>query len=89
MCLDVLGVFMTLLRFLHLYLLKFGFSTRFFSKHYGLVAVLVCSYMFNFVSEYDKTAETKRFFIITHSIWHISIFILMARVYQLFTVKDL
>jgi hypothetical protein len=84
---DVLGVYMTLGRFLYLYSLKFGFSTEFITKHYILIGALTGSFMLNIISEYDKSYETKMLFIITHSIWHISIFIIMAKAYQIFTIN--
>lgn len=79
--LDVMGVYITLLRFLYLYFTKFGLSTQFIILNYKLCCALICSFMLNIISEYDKTQNTKNIFIVTHSLWHIFIFILMDKFY--------
>lgn len=38
------------------------------------IPVCFCG-LFNLISEYDKSRATRDFFLITHSIWHIGIFI--------------
>lgn len=38
------------------------------------IPVCLCA-LLNLVSEYDKTPSTRRFFLLTHTLWHISIFV--------------
>jgi len=76
--LDVLGVGLTSLRFGYLCLLKYGVSLSFLINYPHLTFMLLVTICFNLMSEYDKYNPNLKFdYMITHCIWHISIFFWM------------
>ncbi len=44
--------------------------------------MIIMTFVLNLISEYDQTPETKLFFLITHSLWHIFVFILLGHLLQ-------
>ncbi len=76
--LDVIGCSLTTLRLGYLYYQKYGI-TIFPIKYKDIVFALI-SFLLLRISEYDKyNSRLKWIYLPFHSLWHISIFILMHR----------
>lgn len=76
---DVLGCFMTIIRFILLFYKKYGLNVnKAIDYPYYLLPICFC---FNILSEFDKTQSTKKIYIICHSIWHLSVFYILDRIY--------
>jgi hypothetical protein len=72
---DVLGVFLTVGRSLHLWY-QSGIGLSLIYKHPLLVLAAGMAYLCNFLSEQDPGHS---YFIPLHCIWHLSIFLLLER----------
>jgi hypothetical protein len=64
-CIDIFCAILLIVRIF--YILQWSILIQF------IMPISICG-LFNLVSEYDKSEKSKRFFLLTHSIWHISIF---------------
>jgi len=72
---DVLGCLLVSLRFSQLYYLKYGLSVDVILKNKLSFMMLCLPFIFLRISEYDKyNPKLKNIYIITHSIWHMTIF---------------
>jgi hypothetical protein len=76
--LDVLGAALTISRFVYLYYSKYGTNFDILIENSNFNILFVFAFFMLAVSEYDKyNKKLKSIYILTHSIWHISIFTLM------------
>ncbi len=77
--LDVLGCFIVIIRFGYLFYSKYDTDLRYLIKG-NLLIFLLMSVLFLRISEYDKyNARLKYLYMLTHCIWHISIFLTMNK----------
>ena len=77
--LDVAGVAITISRLLYIYYQKHGTDISTILGNKTLCISLVCSFLLNIISEYDKyNSSLRSTYVITHSLWHISIYIIMG-----------
>ena len=73
---DILGVILVLLRFA--YLIYVYSIKKLITNDFDIIIYLIVSSIFNIISEHDKyNAKLKKIYIVTHIIWHISIFSIM------------
>ena len=76
---DVVGCIIVMTRFIYLYYSKYGYNLNLIVENRLYFTALICSFGLNQLSEYDKyNPELKSMYIVTHSIWHISVFCLMG-----------
>ncbi len=74
--LDVIGSVLTIIRFLYLYYVKYGFNLQPINKY--LIILTLLSFMCLKISEYDnQNILLKGQYIFFHSLWHISIYPIM------------
>ena len=87
---DVAGVWLISLRLLYLYINKYRWQTLNIIWKNMYQFILYCvPFIMLFVSEYDKYNPSLRTrYIITHSIWHITIFIIMTDFLKRFIFID-
>ncbi|AYV85002.1 MAG: hypothetical protein Satyrvirus2_13 [Satyrvirus sp.] len=77
---DVLGCVLVIFRFDYLFYQRNMFSYEFFLKHKIFFICACIPPILLIISEYDKyNPKLKYRYIITHSIWHASIFVLMGK----------
>ena len=77
---DVLGCAVTVSRLLYLYYTKHGVNNVMSGTDAGKLGLVLA---LNLVSEYDNQNKgLKPFYIVTHSLWHISVFLLMGDFYN-------
>lgn len=77
---DVFGVTLTALRFF--WLIVHHCDVYWFVQHASLLVLLCLCSGLNVYSEYDKyNPDLKTGYIITHSMWHLSIFVLLHYLY--------
>jgi len=82
--LDVVGAVSTGLRFMYLYYVKFGFSVKGIIEHPYLAMGALIAFLLLRISEYDKyNVQLRTMYMITHSLWHVSIFVMMYYFLQL------
>ena len=75
---DVLGVVVLGIRVTSLYYHHYGISPIFFTRYPVFTGCLLLSCGLNLISErWDYVASRKKLFILTHSLWHLSIFSLL------------
>jgi len=84
---DVLGVFLFFGRMLYLWW-DSGLGLSLITDHWGLTGLLMYLFCLLRVSEYDKTVRTKKIFIITHSLWHLGIFIMIGKYLDIFYLRQ-
>lgn len=78
--LDVIGCIIVMIRFSYLYYSRYGLLLDPIIENGLYFISLICSFGLNKLSEYDKyNPNLKSTYIVTHSIWHISIFYLMGQ----------
>lgn len=70
---DVLGCVLVALRAGYLYWYKYGLSSDGLIANPLLTVATVVALALNAISEHDK--DEKKYFILTHTLWHLSIFI--------------
>lgn len=76
--LDVLGCILVGVRFGYLYLVKYGFSIGIILDNKLLFSSFCIPFIFMRISEYDKyNPALKNMYIATHSIWHLTIFMVI------------
>lgn len=75
---DVLFSGLTAIRMAYLYYKKFGFSLRIILRHPSLLLFAPVVALLGYVSEFDQyNPDLKRFYMLSHSLWHIGIFTLL------------
>lgn len=76
---DVLGCVLVVARFLQLYYNKYGFALNIIFDNKLIYLMYLIPMIFSLISEHDKyNAKLRKIYIVTHSIWHITIFITMG-----------
>lgn len=82
---DVLGCALVGSRFFYKYYYKYGFNLDVVVQNKVSIVSCLLPFIFLFISEYDKyNAKLKNKYIITHCIWHVSIFMTMGFVLNKF-----
>lgn len=84
---DVLGVFLFFSRMIYLWWAS-GLELSLIRDHFELFCQLVFLFCLLLISEYDKTDKTKRIFIITHSLWHLGIFMMINKYLDIFYLRQ-
>ncbi len=80
--LDLLGVIVTLSRFLYLYYIKYGWDLSVLIPHQYPLFLTFSGIVFNIISEYDQqNPELKAIYIIAHIMWHLIFFDVMDYFY--------
>ncbi len=76
--LDVLGCVFVGIRFGYIYYKKYGLIINILIKNKYLILVYCLPFILLRISEHDKyNKNLKNLYIITHSLWHISIFLVI------------
>ncbi|AGF84914.1 hypothetical protein QJ854_gp868 [Moumouvirus goulette] len=72
---DVLGCALNIARFGYLYYSKYGMNFDIFMRNKSYIYFFLVSFLLLRISEYDKyNPELKNIYVVTHCLWHISIF---------------
>ena len=72
---DVLGSMMIIVRLCYLHYHKYKLDVNIIVKNKSTFAMLLMPILFLRISEYDKyNAKLKNLYVVTHSIWHMSVF---------------
>ncbi|QGR54308.1 putative membrane protein [Moumouvirus maliensis] len=75
---DVLGCIINIIRFGYLYYSKYGTNFNVLIENKTLIYFSLLSFLLLRISEYDKyNPKLKNIYIMTHCLWHISIFTLI------------
>ena len=83
--LDVSATILTTITFLFMYLAKYGFTFNVLLNNILFLLGIAVSLTFLYISgmgENDPT--TRNIYVITHGIWHITIFLLMGKALKIF-----
>ena len=76
--LDVLSANMLIIRMLHVYYTRYGFTGEYFTNHPWFSMFLLGSFSCNLISEYyPPIANKPALYTIVHSTWHLSVFMLV------------
>ena len=77
---DVLGCIMVSARLLYLYNSKYNFSLKIIKNNKFKFLLMASPFILGRISEYDKyNTALKTRYIITHSLWHLSIFVSLGK----------
>lgn len=83
--LDVLACIVTTSRFLCLYYTRYGMNIPMLFRHKKFLTLCLLPFIFLRMSEYDKyNPKLKHFYMLAHTIWHVSIFYTMKLFMQRF-----
>lgn len=76
--LDVLGCFIVIFRLVYLYWIRYNLNLIFLYNDIIIFYCLPFTLTLLFISEYDKyNAKLQSLYLVTHILWHITVFLLM------------
>ena len=81
--LDVFFAIVTVSRFMLLFFNKYNYDITLLSENINFFILVSISFAFLAISEYDKyNASLRQMYVITHFIWHVSIYMIMSYAIQ-------